>query len=131
MYRFRLNVPVLPDTPVGTVLEFTAEVRTSDLVSRGADNVVDSVRWSALNYAGTSSVTVGIPEPAGDLDGDGSTDLTDYAGFTTCLGDPCADAPCEPPLYGDLCCTAFDADSDGDVDLHDVAAFQSAFTGGR
>lgn len=58
LYRLQLNAPILRSTPANTVLDFTAEVRTNDLTSRGADNAVDSTRWSADNYTATTSVTV-------------------------------------------------------------------------
>ena len=58
MFTFRLNLPVLNTTPAHTVLNVVAEVRTTDLSSRGADNVVDPARWSQGNYTATVPITV-------------------------------------------------------------------------
>lgn len=69
-------------------------------------------------------VRVGIH---GDLNDDGTVDLSDYLSFQECLSGPGVSTP---PVY----CTpdAFrraDLDEDEDVDLADFAAFQDAFTG--
>jgi hypothetical protein len=59
----------------------------------------------------------GITE--GDWDGDGDSDLADYAGFADCMAGPDAspdpaNAECVQP-----CLDAFDTDADNDVDLED------------
>lgn len=66
MYRFRLNAPVLNTTPATTVIDFVAEVRTTGLTARGADNAVDPARWSGANYSTSSSVSV-LEMPGLDL----------------------------------------------------------------
>jgi hypothetical protein len=53
----------------------------------------------------------------GDTDNDGTTDLTDYAGFPACVSGPGTVATA-------ACASAFDADLDADVDLADFARLQ-------
>ncbi len=56
--------------------------------------------------------------PAGDLDGDGDTDVDDYAVLETCLTGPGG---------GVLCgCEWADLDYDADVDVRDYGRFQAA-----
>jgi hypothetical protein len=55
--------------------------------------------------------------------------LADYVGFARCLAGPCGDPPCDPPAYGDPCCTIGNFDDDGDIDLEDFGQFQQALTG--
>jgi uncharacterized repeat protein (TIGR01451 family) len=57
-YQLKLNAPVEVTTLAGTVLEFPAQIRTSDLSATGADNAVATSRWPASNYQATASVTV-------------------------------------------------------------------------
>ncbi len=57
-YRLKLNAPVRVTTLAGTVLDFPAQIRTSDLASTGADNAVATSRWAASNYESVASVTV-------------------------------------------------------------------------
>ncbi len=74
--------------------------------------------------ASTDANDNGIPdecETAGDRDGDGDIDLTDFRTFDTCMLGP--DGGSQPE------CTALDMDASGDIDLVDFAAFQQAFTG--
>lgn len=54
-----------------------------------------------------------------DMDGDGDTDLDDYAPWAACLSGP----DITPPVN----CENADADTDFDVDLADFAAFQRVF----
>lgn len=65
---------------------------------------------------------------AGDVDGNDSIDLFDYAEMHTCLTGPCTDSPCDPLLDLDRCCPIVDFDVDADVDLWDYAQFQIQFT---
>jgi uncharacterized protein (TIGR03790 family) len=62
------------------------------------------------------------PPLQGDVNGDGTVNLRDVAGFRACLSGPggTSDPVCQP----------FDFDGDGDYDLADFAGFQRAFTGG-
>ncbi|MCP4591280.1 MAG: hypothetical protein GY842_11070 [bacterium] len=78
-----------------------------------------------LTVAGVSAVTpdtftiVGRPA-AGDIDGDGDVDVTDFAHFVSCadgLGHPSAS----------VCIRQFDANGDARVDAADITAFQAAF----
>jgi formylglycine-generating enzyme required for sulfatase activity len=74
---------------------------------------------------GTNSSQIGfrvlrVPAPRdGDFDGDGRTDLPDFASFVTCLSGIGTAA--------EAMCATFDADEDGDVDLLDAAAFLVEF----
>lgn len=70
MYQFLLKVPILRTTPPNTILDFVAEVRTTDLAQPGADNAVDSARWAATNYTATASVKV-LEQPGLDIAGIG------------------------------------------------------------
>lgn len=58
---------------------------------------------------------------AGDSDGDGDADLSDYFGFRGCQTGPGGGVTPE--------CDVFDLDDDGDVDLQDWGYFQISFTG--
>ncbi len=71
----------------------------------------------------------GIPDACDgmDIDGDADIDLDDYDAFTACATGPCAQPPCVPPLFSDLCCAIADSDSDGDVDVREFGVFQAAF----
>jgi len=63
------------------------------------------------------------PEPIpGDVNGDQTVNLADFAGFMACMGGPGATV--------NEACAPFDFDPDGDYDLADLAGFQAAFTGG-
>jgi len=71
------------------------------------------------------SVAAGpAPETAGDFDGDGDVDLSDFAVFAQCFGG--ANLPVSPgcPAGADA-----DFDDDGDCDLGDFAVFAQNFTG--
>ncbi len=59
--------------------------------------------------------------PPGDRDGDGDTDLDDYAALVGCVAGPDTN-------YATPHCRLLDLDNDGDVDLRDFGAFQAAFT---
>ncbi len=48
-YHFRLSAPVSAETS-SEKISVTAEIRTSDLSQRGADNAVSTSRWSSRNY---------------------------------------------------------------------------------
>ena len=65
-----------------------------------------------------------IPLPVGDFDGDGDSDLLDFATLQRCLSESRGEG------LGPIC-AACDGDVDGDVDLADFAAFESVFTGPR
>ncbi len=65
-YQLHLSAPILNTVPADTVLDFNAEVRTSDLSSLGADNAVDPARWAINNYTDTTSITV-LASPALDV----------------------------------------------------------------
>ncbi|HRX86399.1 MAG TPA: right-handed parallel beta-helix repeat-containing protein [Phycisphaerae bacterium] len=61
------------------------------------------------------------PALPGDFDGDGDSDLIDYAALADCMAGP--DAPPAPTAtIAATCLAVFDADADGDVDLRDAAA---------
>jgi hypothetical protein len=53
-----------------------------------------------------------------DVDGDGDSDLNDYAGFPGCMDGP--------NLSVDPNCSVYDLDRDADVDLLDYALLQIA-----
>jgi hypothetical protein len=73
--------------------------------------------WAgAVLVFGIQTAAVG----AGDYDGDGIVDLSDYAEFPDCFTGPGEG----PSLRG---CDAFDADGDTDIDLVDFLAFQRDF----
>jgi hypothetical protein len=59
-------------------------------------------------------------EGLGDLDGDGDTDVFDFAFMLECYTGPDVPAP--------LNCWPADLDRDGDVDFQDFGAFQIVFT---
>jgi hypothetical protein len=63
---------------------------------------------------------------AGDLDGDGDVDISDFAAFAQCFGG--ANLPpsgsCPPGVDADF-------DDDGDVDIADFATFSQNFTGSQ
>jgi len=71
-------------------------------------NIDDVELWGAVTYQ----------PPAGDLDGDGDTDLADYVIFEECLTGPGGGVP-----YG---CEWADLDGDTDVDAQDYGRFQAA-----
>ena len=78
-----------------------------------------------IHVAGTLFGQADVPQPLGDVDGDGDVDLTDYAYFAACLAGPEVDVP--PPG-----CSAYHfdnakLDADADVDLADFAEFQVVF----
>jgi hypothetical protein len=65
--------------------------------------------------------------PAGDIDGDGDVDLSDFATFALCYSGATVTTPpsgCSPDDFA-----ASDLDSDQDVDLGDFAMFADNFTG--
>jgi hypothetical protein len=64
----------------------------------------------------------------GDFSDDNEIDLLDLKWWTGCMSGPCANAPCEPPLYEHPCCAWVDLAEDGDVDLRDLSAYQLAFS---
>ncbi len=66
-----------------------------------------------------TTITRGREPRPGDLNGDRSIDLADWAEFAACIAGP--GVPIEPP------CDLADMDLDRDVDLSDAALFQSAF----
>jgi len=57
---------------------------------------------------------------AGDADGDGDVDLTDFVKFRSCMMTKTPDA---------ICIGAFDVDRTSQIDLRDFASFQRRFTG--
>jgi len=69
---------------------------------------------------GLIPLVAGVPVVGGgESGGDQIFDLTTYAEFSGCLGDP--------EVGVDPSCAAFDFDFDGDVDLVDFARFEHAF----
>jgi hypothetical protein len=58
----------------------------------------------------------------GDYDCDQSVNLTDLAGWVTCVTGPTEGGSADPPYP--IGCEAFDFDGDGDVDLLDFSGFQ-------
>ncbi len=66
------------------------------------------------------------PRTCGDFDGDGDTDLEDFANFQLCYN-----GPGNPPAPSCLVGFAADCDGDGDVDLVDYSTFQANFTGSQ
>lgn len=73
-------------------------------------------------YAGGMTIA-GMPPGPTDFDGDGDTDLDDFAHFQTCYA-----GPNRPPTLPSACGDA-DLDQDGDVDLMDFATFSRCFNG--
>jgi len=59
------------------------------------------------------------PADAGDFDGDGDSDLADYARFVDCHAGPAA-SPAPIETIPQTCQMVFDFDLDGDVDLDDA-----------
>ncbi len=62
------------------------------------------------------------PELSSDFDGDGDTDLYDFAAFQTCFTDE-APTTCNPG------CSRLDLDPDDDIDLLDLSFFTDTLTG--
>jgi hypothetical protein len=90
--------------------------------SRGTPHLVGETL-----YAGTSwgifaiDVSSCLASSAGDCDGDGDLDLTDFGQFQLCFTGPGGTAGPE--------CACADFDGDNDIDLADFNAFQLGFTG--
>lgn len=119
-------------------IDFEVDVSgpVSDALSSGADkigirfqidplttNVVSEAFIDALDSNQTTKPYLVIdvaPSPPGDVNGDGTVDLDDYA---QC--EPCLLGPEIAPTTG---CQVCDFDEDGDVDLGDFQLFQTYFT---
>lgn len=80
-----------------------------------------------IHVAGTLYGQAYVPQPAGDVDGDGDVDLTDYARFVECLAGPAVTTP--PAGCSSYHFDNAQLDADADVDLGDFAVFQAVFGG--
>ncbi len=86
---------------------------------------------SNANYSmqvGAVPILAGVAVP-GDFDGDGDSDLDDYAVFFQCMAGPNASPSPPPPTTAQECLDVFDFDADLDVDLFDSGDFLVGFTG--
>jgi len=107
------------------------EMEPGSAVSPGGDCgdqsfITVTVEYDAAGTAGDCNANR-IPdscEGPGDLDGDGSAGLADFAIAVDCLTGPCGLPPCDPPIFGDSCCALADYDGDGDFDLRDFSSMQ-------
>lgn len=115
------------------------EVRVSDLV---APTATMRLRFTATDGTADGDIVEAAvddvrfyrptcPSQPADVNGDGATDLRDFAFFQTCYTGAGA-CPCTPALYGPVdqsACTPADLDLDGDVDATDLEALTTALTG--
>lgn len=108
-----------PTSPVLLATHPTA-MRVQDVVVDGATVYAITSHDDDIG-AGVLSFLAYSP---GDGDDDGDIDLTDLAGFESCVS-----GPGNPP--GDVNCLIYDSDQDDDVDFTDFGALQLAFTGPR
>lgn len=66
------------------------------------------------------------PVTQGDWDGDGDSDMDDFAQYIDCLGGPGAEPDYSISDCGSACLATFDADADDDVDLRDFQALTNS-----
>ncbi len=95
----------------------------------GHDGIPTTGRETSISSVGIIAFTAGlalaediylaIPQPHGDLNGNGILDLADLEVFTSCLEGPAT------PVEG--ACNAFDEEPDHDLDLYDFSVFQQSF----
>ncbi len=81
-----------------------------------------------IRVTGTLRGQAYVPQPPGDVDGDGDVDLTDFAHFAECLAGPEVTTP--PPGCSQYHFDNAGFDADADVDLADFAMFAKVFAGG-
>jgi hypothetical protein len=113
--------------PSGTVRLLAMLIRSDGKIGNqllpGVNGPAVDLGYVPLDFgdlAGPQYVTIKLDPSAGDWDGDGDVDLTDYAAFAACQS---------PPLPSALApgCSTFDRGGDLDVDLADFAALQRDF----
>ena len=102
--------------PIVTWLMLLAGSTAAALAQTGVPSARTATRAKIVQLAPAGLLNTGL----GDYNGDGRTDLDDFAHFASCVT--------EPISGGYLpCCEVFDFNVDGDVDLDDMHTFQSIF----
>ncbi len=110
--------------PVGmTISPATGQVSWANPV-RSATPYTVTIRATNSSGSGSRSWTITVPSSGGDLDGDGSVNLTDFSTLAVCFtgGGTTPPAGCAPEAFA-----ASDFDCDGDVDLADFSSFATTF----